>query len=159
MPPGDKPLVEVKSLFQIGIVVRDLQKSMKLYQELFGIDEWADMEVTGDIFDSLTYKGRAVKNACFLTGMADVGALQLELIQPVEGDLPYFDFLKEHGEGLHHVGHIYVPDMDVAVRQLETLGFPCVFAGSTQTTKFAYIDMTQSLGLTVELIEVTRANA
>lgn len=157
MTQDNNPIIQVKGLFQVGIVVRDLQKSMQLYEELLGIGPWADMEIPSEIFDSLTYKGKPVEKACFLTGMADVGAIQLELIQPVEGDLPYSDFLKEHGEGLHHVGHIHVPDMDAAVRDLEARGYPCIFAGSTPGTRFAYVDMTQSLGVIVELMEVQQA--
>ncbi len=153
MTQDHKPVVQVQGLFQVGIVVRDLEKSMKLYEELLGIGDWADMEVSSEILTSLTYKGKPVENACFRTGMADVGSVQLELIQPVDGDLPYADFLKEHGEGLHHLGHIYVPDMDAALRDLEAQGYPCIFAGSTPGTKFAYVDMSKSLGVIVELIE------
>lgn len=158
MASETKPVIQVKELFQLGIVVKDLEKSMRLYEELLGISDWADMEITSDIFDSLTYKGKPVENACFLTGMADVGFMQLELIQPVEGDLPYFDFLKEHGEGLHHVGHLHVPDIEAAVSALEAKGYPCIFQGATSGTKFAYVDMTQGLGVVVELMEVVQAN-
>jgi methylmalonyl-CoA/ethylmalonyl-CoA epimerase len=158
MPPEDKPVIQVKELFQLGIVVRDLQKSMRLYEELLGIGDWADMEITSDIFDSLTYNGKPVGKACFLTGMADVGFMQIELIQPVEGDLPYSDFLEKHGEGLHHVGHLHVPDIDAAVRGLEARGYPCIFQGATSGTKFAYVDMTEGLGVIVELMEVQQAS-
>ncbi len=157
MTPDKKPIIQVKELFQLGIVVRDLQKSMQLYEELLGIGDWADMEITSDTFDSLTYKGKPVEKACFLAAMADVGPLQIELIQPVEGDLPYSDFLKEHGEGLHHVGHIHVADIDAAVRALEARGFPCIFKGSTPGTKFAYVDMSAAMGVIVELMEAHRA--
>jgi len=153
MTQENKPVIQVKELFQIGIVVRDLQKSMQLYEELFGIDDWAEMEILSEYLDNLEYNGKPVENACFLTGMADVGSLQIELIQPVEGDLPYADFLKEHGEGLHHVGHIHVPDIDAAVSALEARGYPCIFVGSTSTTKFAYVDMTKALGVIVEMVE------
>lgn len=153
MAQENNPIIQVNKLFQVGIVVRDLQKSIQLYEELLGIDDWAEMEIRSEFFDFMTYNGKPVENACFLTGMADVGPLQLELIQPVEGDLPYADFLKERGEGLHHVGHIHVPDMDAAVRALEARGYPCIFAGSTPTTKFAYVDMTEALGVIAELVE------
>lgn len=156
MAQQKKPVIQVSGITQLGIVVRDLDKSMQLYQELLGIGDWADMEIPGDIFDFLTYKGNSVQNACFRTGMADVGSLQIELIQPVEGDLPYFDFLKDHGEGLHHIGHFYVPDIDGAVRDFEAKGFPCTFAGATPGTKFAYVDMTRVLGVIVELVELAQ---
>lgn len=158
MTQQNKPVLQVQGLFQVGIVVRDLDKSIRLYQELLGIGDWADMDIPSEIFTSLTYNGKPVKNACFRTAMADVGSIQIELIQPVKGDLPYFDFLRGHGEGLHHLGHIHVPDIEVAVCELEALGFPCTFAGSTESTKFAYVDMTQALGVIVELVEVPQAN-
>ena len=158
MTQENKPVLQVKGLFQVGIVVRDLDESIRLYRELLGIGEWADMEIPSEIFTTLTYNGKPVKNACFRTAMADIGTIQIELIQPVEGNLPHSDFLKEHGEGLHHLGHIHVPDIEAAVRDLEALGFPCTFAGSTESTKFAYMDMTQALGVIVELIEVPQAN-
>jgi len=157
MTQENKPVIQVKNLFQIGIVVRNLQKSMQLYEELLGIGDWVEMEIPSEIFDSLTYNGKPVEKACFLTGMTDVGSMQIELIQPVEGDLPYSDFLKEHGEGLHHVGHIHVPDIDTAVHDLEARGFPCIFAGSTSGTKFAYVDMSRAMGVIVELMEVHQA--
>lgn len=157
MTPDNEPVISTKGLFQVGIVVRDLDKSMQLYEDLLGIGEWADMELSSEIFTTLAYKGKPVENACFRASMADVGSMQIELIQPVEGDLPYSDFLKEHGEGLHHVGHIHVPDIDAAVRGLEDRGFPCIFAGSTPGTKFAYVDMSEALGVIVELMEVHQA--
>ena len=158
MTNENKPVIQVTGFTQLGIVVRDLDNSMQLYEELLGINDWADMDIPSEIFESLTYNGKPVENASFRTAMADVGSLQIELIQPVEGNLPYFDFLKEHGEGLHHVGHFYVPDMDAAVRAFETRGFPCTFAGSTPGTKFAYVDMSKTLGVIVELIEIQQAS-
>jgi hypothetical protein len=55
------------------------------------------------------------------------------------------------------VGHIHVPDIDAALRDLEARGYPCIFTGSTPGTKFAYVDMTKALGVIVELMEVQQA--
>jgi len=148
------PVVKVSELYQVGIVVRDLKKSIELYEKLLGIGPWDEMCIDGEVLTSMTYKGKPVENASFLTGVAWVGDLQIELIQPVEGDLPYSDFLREHGEGLHHMGHVQVSDMDAAVRDLEAQGYPCIFAGASPGTRFAYIDMTKSLGMIVELLKM-----
>jgi len=153
MTQENKPVIQVKGLFQAGIVVRDLKKSIQLYEELLGIGPWQEMEIKREMFTSMTTNGKPVEKACFLTGMAMAGSIQLELIQPVEGDLPYSDFLTQHGEGLHHVGHIHVPNVDAAVRHLEARGFPCIFAGVSPRTRFAYVDMSRALGVIVELIE------
>jgi len=152
MAQESKPVIQVQELFQVGIVVRDVEKTAQLYQDLLGIGPWSIMDV-GPYIDSVTYKGKRVEKPSFLVGMAMAGNMQIELIQPINEDLPYTDFLKEHGEGLHHVGHIQVPDVDAAVRDLEAQGFPCVFAGDSPQTKFAYVDMSKSLGVIVELVQ------
>lgn len=149
-----KPAIKVNELFQVGIVVRDLKKTIELYETTLGIGPWQVYTITNAMFKSLTYNGKPVENVSFMAGMAMAGHLQLELIQPVEGDLPYSDFLREHGEGLHHLGHVRVPDVDAAVRDLEAQGYPCTFAGTSPQSKFAYVDMTRLLGVLVELIEV-----
>jgi len=154
---GHKPVIQVKDLFQAGIVVRDVKKTAQLYQDLFGIGPWQIFDV-GQYLDYITYKGKRVEKPSFLVGMAMAGHMQIELIQPISEDLPYTDFLKEHGEGLHHVGHVRVPDVDAAVRDLETQGFPCVFAGVSAQSKFAYVDMSRSLGVIVELVQVPVSN-
>jgi len=148
-----QPLVPVKELYQAGIVVRDVQKTAQLYQDLLGIGPWQILDA-GKYLTSLTYKGKEVEKPSFIVGMAMAGHMQIELIQPVSEDLPHFDFLKEHGEGLHHLGHIRVPNVDEAVGKLEAQGFPCIFAGSSAQSKFAYVDMSASLGVIVELVEV-----
>ena len=153
MTETKKPVIKVNKLFQLGIVVRDLQKAMELYEDLLGIDDWAEMEILSEYFDSMESNGEPVEDACFLAAMADVGDLQLELIQHVKGNLPYGEFLEEHGEGLHHVGHIHVPDVPATVKALEERGYPCIFSGSTPGTTFAYVDMTEVLGVIVELVE------
>jgi hypothetical protein len=44
-------------------------------------------------------------------GFFQIGNLQWELIQPLEGPNIFTDFLKEHGPGLHHI-RFYEPDFD-----------------------------------------------
>ena len=154
--PEPKPIIQVKEMFQVGIVVRDVEKTAKLYQDLLGVGPWQTYNV-GEMLTSLTYNGKPVEKPSFLVSLAMAGHMQVELIQPISEDLPYSDFLKAHGEGLHHVGHIRVPDVDVAVRDLEARGYPCIFAGSSSRTKFAYVDMSESLGVIVELVEVPQA--
>lgn len=145
-------VIEADKLFQLGIVVRDLQKSMQLYQDMLGIGPWQTFE-TGPMLTSLSYKGRPVTNGNFAVGLAMSGNTQLELIQPLSGDLPYFEFLEQHGEGSHHTGHVYVPDLKAAVKNLEEQGYPCIFEGSTARTNFAYVDMTKSMGIILEMVE------
>ena len=36
--------------------------------------------------------------------LANVGPLRIELIEPLEGDTVYAEFVREHGYGVHHLG-------------------------------------------------------
>ncbi len=146
----EQPIIKVSNLFQAGIVVRDIEKSMEEYKKIFGIDPWVVMEINSDTMIDLTYKGKPSLFS-FKIALAKLGEMQIELLQPVEGDNIYSDFLEEHGEGLHHLGHVRVDDIDEALEALEKAGFPCIQSGRSSFMNYAYVDMTSILGYVVEL--------
>lgn len=149
------PVVKVPELYQVGIVVRDLEKSMEHYQKVLGIGPWETMDADPSIISDMMYHGKPVKHPFrFRIAFAMVGPLQLELIQPLEGELLYFDFLKKHGEGLHHIGHVRVQNLDEAVVALEKVGFPCTQRGHFGGGGFAYMDTVKALGFILELLEL-----
>jgi len=137
----------------VGIVVHDLDKSMENYQNAFGIGPWGIMNIDPSIFSDMTYHGRPVQHR-FRAAFAMVGPLQLELIQPVEGDNIFSDFLKEHGEGLHHLGHFRVGNLDAAIETFEKAGFPCLQSGRYPGGGYAFMDTVKALGVIIELLEV-----
>ncbi len=76
----------------------------------------------------------------------------LELLQPVEGQGIYRDFLNEHGEGIHHLGHVRVDNMDEAIDALGKAGFPCIETGGDPAIHvWAYVDTTEVFGYIIEL--------
>jgi methylmalonyl-CoA/ethylmalonyl-CoA epimerase len=146
--------VKVSELYQVGIVVHDLEKSMENYQNTFGIGPWGIMNIDPSIFSEMTYHGRPVQHR-FRAAFAIVGPLQLELIQPIEGDNIFSDFLKEHGEGLHHLGHLRVNNLAEAIHTLEKEGFPCLQSGCSPGGGYAYMDTVKALGTIIELLEIS----
>jgi len=141
--------IKVSELFQVGVVVRDLENSMRHYESILGIGPWEVVEVDSSSAD-MTYHGKPVQHR-FTAAITTLGSMQLELLQPVEGDNIYGDFLKEHGEGIHHLGHVRVDNVDEAVQTLETEGFPCIQGGRSPYHNWAYVDMTTALGCIIEL--------
>lgn len=146
-------MLQVSELYQVGIVVHDLEKSMERYQRILGIGPWDIMDVDPSTVNDLTYRGRKVQHK-FRCAMAMVGSMQLELIQPLEGESIQSDFLKEHGEGLHHLGHIRVDNLEEAVQKLEREGFACLQSGRFSGGAFAYMDTVKELGTIIELLEM-----
>jgi len=140
----------------VGIVVHDLDKSMENYQNAFGIGPWGTMNIDPSIFSDMTYHGRPIQHR-FRAAFAMVGPLQLELIQPVEGDNIFSDFLKEHREGLHHLGHLRVSNLDEAIETFKKEGFPCLQSGRYPGGGYAFMDTVKTLGVIIELLEVPEA--
>ncbi len=143
--------IKVTDLFQVGIVVRDLEESMERYKSLLGIECWRIHEITPET-NQFTYYGKPVEHS-FKAAFTMLGKLMIELLEPVEGDSIYRDFLNEKGEGIHHLGHVRVDDLDQALQELEEAGFPCIETGGDRAGfhSWAYVDTTPALGYILEL--------
>jgi NAD(P)-dependent dehydrogenase (short-subunit alcohol dehydrogenase family) len=65
------------------------------------------------------------------------------------------DFLKEHGEGFHHLG-FNVSDMDASLAALQSRGLDVTMSGGWNVNghegRFAYLDTYKHGGVTVELL-------
>lgn len=147
------PVLKASELHQVCVVVRDLEKSMQHYRDILGIEGWEVLEADPSLISDLMYHGNPVQGPFrFRAALAMVGPMQLELIQPVEGELIYSDFLQTHGEGLHHLGHLRVKDLDMGVQALEKAGFACLQRGRIYGGGFAYMDTVAALGFIVELL-------
>ena len=97
---GKKPIypLQPKSVDQIGIVVRDIDKVIASWSELFGIGPWTFLNI-----DTKDSKGRPGKARLAFTRL---GSMPLELLQPLEGGSVYSEFLDKCGEGLHHISFV-----------------------------------------------------
>jgi catechol 2,3-dioxygenase-like lactoylglutathione lyase family enzyme len=81
--------------------------------------------------------------------------MRVELIEQVEGDTVYADFIKDHGYGIHHLG-LLVDDMDAALAEAEAAGFKMTMDGAgfgpDDDGHYAYLDTEAAIGTTLELI-------
>jgi len=80
-----------------------------------------------------------------------------EWIQSFKGPSVYEEYLKAHGQGVHHIG-VPVDDIDKAIADWKRLGYPVVQSGGwgqegkPGSGRFAYLDTAPSGGLVVELL-------
>lgn len=134
------PKVKVTGINQVCLVVKDLQKTMENYWKIFGIGPWDIYAWEAPLVYDYKYHGKPAWARVKLA-LTQVGAVQLELVEHLDGDSIYRDFLMEHGEGLHHVNFL-VDDVDETAEILVKAGFP-----SLQSARFGdngaynYIDM------------------
>jgi methylmalonyl-CoA/ethylmalonyl-CoA epimerase len=86
---------------QIGIVVRDLQRTMEQYHELLGWGPWDVYEYTAPWLHQCEIRGEA-RDYTMIGAEAMIGNIVVELIEPTSPS-PYTEWLEERGEGLHHL--------------------------------------------------------
>jgi methylmalonyl-CoA/ethylmalonyl-CoA epimerase len=112
------PKDQFKVCMQIGAVVADVDQTVKALTEVFGFGPWRvfDWPPPGRSDVEEYYYGKRVYFKA-RKAFADMGQVELELIQPVEGESIYTDFLKEHGPGLHHI-RFNVPEHEPVIKYL-----------------------------------------
>jgi len=135
--------VKVSGINQVALVVKDIQATVENYWNILGIGPWAIYKWEAPLVYDRTYHGKPAW-AREKIAVAQVGAVQLELVQPVEGDSIYQDFLIEHGEGLHHLNFL-VDDVDETAEILAEEGFPSLQSGHIGSSEdqggYNYIDI------------------
>ena len=138
-------------IFHLGVVVRDLDKAVRIYEEELGYGPFemgdgaffADKVINGEIGPGLPMKTATYRS----------GTYEIELIEPA-GPSIYKDFLDTNGPGVHHVilktDEKYADVVEMAKRvsgrppKLETKfpnGIPIV----------AYADLQEEAGLLIEI--------
>ncbi|MHA2296644.1 MAG: VOC family protein [Candidatus Hodarchaeales archaeon] len=140
----NKPLFsKFSKVDQIGIVVKDVDVSMKFYEKMFGI------EPTFPALES------DIDSAKLKIGLFQFGEVQIELIQVLEGENIHSKFLEKKGEGLHHLG-FYVDSIEKELVRLEKVGIKVLESGVVlEVVKFAYLDTEKVLGFVLELIQTS----
>lgn len=87
-------------IMQIGIVVRDMDKTVERLTSL-GMGPFEEMTLPPDREE--WFRGKRMY-ADFKIYKAMIGDVEIELIQPLDGDSPHKEFLNNKGEGIQHIG-------------------------------------------------------
>jgi methylmalonyl-CoA/ethylmalonyl-CoA epimerase len=143
-----------RPVVQVGLIVRDLDRGMAAYSAVWGVAPWRVYTYGPELLTSQTFRAQPAEFSMAI-GLAGSGP-QLELIQPLEGESVYTEWLELHGEGLHHVA-VEVDSLEEMTREMEAAGYPMIQSGlgfgPDGDGGFAYYDSARDLGLVVEAIE------
>jgi methylmalonyl-CoA/ethylmalonyl-CoA epimerase len=150
--PKVQTLLSLPSPDQIGMVVRDVQRMIETYARLF---QWGPFQVAERHYteSSSTYRGKP-GNFKSLIALAPLGTIQLELIQPLEGETIYREFLETRGEGLHHFGFL-IDHTEERIAAMKKMGIEVLQSGRRPGRKYAYMDTEPLIGTIIELREAT----
>lgn len=90
-------------------------------------------------------------------GFGFSGGILIELLQQTnDGDSPFLDFLRERGEGLHHI--MPRTDFDTSYKRLSAAGHKVAYAGTMPGgERFCLFDTRAANGSYVELMELSGA--
>ena len=138
------------TVVQIGIIVKDAEKTASRYAEVFGIPKPAVVPIADDSFANTNYRGQA-STAKGKAAFFDLGPVQMELIEPVSAPSTWEEFLRTHGEGIHHIA-FKTQDMDAARKFLASKGMETIQHGGWDGGQYAYIESTKQLGTILELL-------
>jgi 4-hydroxyphenylpyruvate dioxygenase-like putative hemolysin len=141
-------IFDPSNLCQIGIVVKNIDETVNYYREAFGMGSFDIRYVdypTASYFGEIAgYRG---KRAFF-----HLGPIEIELIELIDGKTIHEAFLKERGEGIHHIG-FEVKDLGEAVKIANRKGLHVIqHFMRDDGSGFAYLDSDKTGGVIFELL-------
>jgi methylmalonyl-CoA/ethylmalonyl-CoA epimerase len=144
--------LQLKRLVQIGIVVPDLNNTTSLLTSLFGIGPFRQVQWPSRAEAKYQFRG-VEEHIRIAQAFVQLGDIEVELIQPVEGERnAYRQFLNETGGGIHHV-LFEVSDIEPVLAELAKSGVTVLQSGTgiRPGTRWALLDTQKLLGFLVEL--------
>jgi len=97
----------MQKIEHIGIAVKNIGTSGKIYSKLFGVEP---------------YKIETVDSEKVVTSFFKVGMNKIELVQSLDDDGTIARFIEKRGEGVHHIAFA-VADIRAEMKRLESEGF------------------------------------
>ncbi|MDE0271667.1 MAG: VOC family protein [Gammaproteobacteria bacterium] len=137
-------------LNQLGYVTRDIEAARSAFERHYGVSDFFCFEARTE---AVTPKGSVNE---LIVGLAYAGDIQIELIQPVGGDVAIYADVLRHSQALvafHHVGVMIAGSLDAwnRHRQRFDAAHPVVLEGAVgDDIRFAFTDERPRLGHYIE---------
>ncbi len=94
----------------IGIAVKDIEKSNKLFASLFGEKHYKIEDVISE----------GVKTSFF-----QIGSNKIELLEATNQNSPIAKYIEKRGEGIHHIAFA-VKNIEFEIKRLKNEGFTII---------------------------------
>jgi methylmalonyl-CoA/ethylmalonyl-CoA epimerase len=132
--------METTHIEHIGIAVRNLEESIKFYEDTFGLKCYAIEEV----------KDQKVR-----TAFIKVGQTKIELLESTEPEGPIGKFIEKRGEGVHHIAFA-VNNIELALTEIEKKGIQVIDKqpkNGVEGLEIAFLHPKSTFGVLIELCE------
>lgn len=148
-----KGTVNLTNLAHLGVVVKDVEKTLDFISSVWniGTPEIIVYSPTNEKVAGKPYSGKPFR---MKVAFIKFGTLMVELLQPLDEHSLYFDFIKNKGEGLHHIAW-GISNYDEMVSLLNRQGHPMLIEASYKGERWCYFD-TSPGGMILEFREEYR---
>jgi len=136
-----------RSINHIGIVVKDLDAAIKSLSSVWRPGPWQFLELN-ETMNTLV-PCEPFKN---MVGQTTLGSLVVEINQPIEGRSIWSDFLRTHGEGLHHLGYS-IDNYEKMLSMIEEQGIEVIAGGVFYGTRWFAFQI-ESTGIVMEYEDI-----
>jgi catechol 2,3-dioxygenase-like lactoylglutathione lyase family enzyme len=156
MTDSNHSIIEITGLNQVGLIVRDIEKTVKDYWKILGIGPHIIVTVEPVEGYEMNYRGKPAGYK-FKASFCRVGSVELELLQSIEGQTVYDDYLSEHGEGANHLQSLSksVEEVDRQIEIMSGNGFSPLMGGRHgNDVSFVYIDTLSALKTVWESVKM-----
>jgi methylmalonyl-CoA/ethylmalonyl-CoA epimerase len=128
----------IKKIDHIAIVVKDIDKTVKDYDDMFGFK----------LVDKRDFGGDSI------VANIKAGDVVLELFQPTKAGTAFDKFLKEKGGGLHHISFL-TDDILKDIKNIKAKGKKMQHNEPIPlpTAKIAFVDAASADNVSIELAE------
>ena len=145
----------VKEIAQICIIVPDIEQAVRNFHEKFGVGPWHFYTYGKPLVKRMTRDGKRTEYR-MKVALSNIGSMRIELIEPLEGDTVYSEFVSKHGYGVHHLG-ILTGNMQESLNLARDAGIAMSMDGAgfgpDHDGHYAYLDTEPLIHTTLELIE------
>jgi len=124
----------------IGIVVKNLDDAIRLYEKLFGLECYKIEEVAD----------QKVRTAFFL-----IGQTKIELLESTDPDGPIGKFIEKRGEGVHHIA-FSVENIEEKLTEAEQAGITLIDKNPRKGADgldIAFLHPKSTAGVLIEICE------
>ena len=144
-----------RQIGQICYVTNDLKKTLQFMTEKLELGPWKLLAISSESAKEIHMEGKPVTEPFrSYIAIADIGGMEIEVIQPGFGPNPSSRFLEERGPGLHHI-KFNVEDNEELKRETDYLsalvGRDIQYSGEYGVDRHYYVDTYEELGSYVEL--------
>lgn len=146
-----------KNLIQVGMVVPDLNTSIKKYVYDYNLGPVYVLEFNSKNVQNMQLYGNK-KNYSMNLGVCSIGDVRFELIEPISESI-YSDYLNKYRDGVIHHLKLGVENYFEAIEHLKSCGINIIQhgeqLGDNGKNIYTYLDTRKSLGFIIEIVQVT----